>query len=212
MDTVVLNRPDRAFVREVEKKSGQPLAACYQCGNCTAGCPMAFTYDYSPSRLMRLIQAGQRDTVLSSSSIWMCASCEACSQRCPNNIQVAAVLESCRHMARLEKKCAVPRLKKFWDSFIFSVGLFGRTFEAGVMAGYMLLTGRFFTDLDIAPMTLIKGKLPLFPHRTKGRKEVAAILRRFKEGKASPEAALAALEAEARESRETDQPVKGGAL
>lgn len=200
MDTVVLNRPDRAFIREVEERSGQSIAACYQCGNCTAGCPMAFTYDHSPSRLMRLIQAGQREAVLGSTGIWMCASCEACSQRCPNNIQVAAVLEACRHMARVERKCAVPRLRKFWNSFILSIGLFGRTFEAGVMAGYMFMTGRIFTDMDIAPTTLIKGKLPLFPHAVKGRKEVAGILRRFKEGKATREAAREALACEAANS------------
>ena len=65
METIRLNEPDRAFIRAVEEQSGQTVSRCYQCGNCTAGCPMSFAYDYSVSRLMRLVQAGQKDVVLS---------------------------------------------------------------------------------------------------------------------------------------------------
>ncbi len=193
METIRLDKPDTTFIRQVEEESRQNVSRCYQCGNCTAGCPMSFTYDYSASRLMRLIQAGQREIVLSSKALWMCATCETCTQRCPNNIDVAAVLDTCRHLARREGKGGVYAVKTFWDSFLTSVGMNGKVHEIGLMAMYVLRTGRFWTDMDLAPKVLPKGKMAVMPHRASaaGRKEVADILRRFKEGKAD-EAAVKA--------------------
>ena len=191
METIRLNKPDVAFIRAVEDESGQVMSRCYQCGNCTAGCPMSFTYDYSVSRLMRLIQAGQRDIVLSSKAIWMCATCETCTQRCPNEIDVAKVLDVCRHMARRERKGGVYAVKSFVDSFLTSVDLNGRTHEIGLMVMFMARTGRLWTDVELAPKMLPKGKMAILPHRIEGRKEVADIFRRFKEG-ASDEAVVKA--------------------
>ncbi len=202
METIVISKPDTAFIRKVEEESGQVVSRCYQCGNCTAGCPMSFTYDYSASRLMRLIQAGQKETVLSSKALWMCASCETCTQRCPNNIDVAKILETCRHMARREGKGGVFAVKTFWDSFLTSVGLNGKVHEIGLMVLYMLRTGRFWTDVDLAPKALPKGKMSILPHRAEGRQEVADILRRFKEGAADEAVVRANLAARAGKGRD----------
>lgn len=191
METVRLNKPDLSFIRTVEDESGQVVSRCYQCGNCTAGCPMSFTYDYTVSQIMRLIQAGQRETVLGSKSIWMCATCETCTQRCPNNIDVSTVMDTCRHMSRREGKGAVYAVKAFFDSFITTMGLHGRTHEIGLMAMYMARTGRLWTDVELAPKMLPKGKMAILPHRIEGRKEVADIIQRFKEG-ASDEAVVRA--------------------
>lgn len=182
METINLSRScDMAFTRKVEKESGQNLKNCYQCGNCTAGCPLNIAYDIPVSRMMRLIQAGQKEALLSSKSVWMCASCEACTTRCPNNIDIAKVLDVCRHMARAEGYIAEPAVKKFVDSFLFTVSKFGRTFEGGLMALYMFRTGRLLTDLDLVPKILPKNKLSPLPHSIKGKEEVAQIFKRFKE-------------------------------
>lgn len=185
MEIVNLGATDRDFIRDVEEESGQVVSRCYQCGNCTAGCPMGFTYDHQVHKLMRLIQAGQRETVLSCKAIWFCATCESCTVRCPNNIDVATVMDVCRHMARRAGKHGVRPVRVFGSSFLKTVELFGRTHEMGLMGAYMLLTGRLFTDLDLVPKILPKGKLALKPHTVKARKEVAAIFRRFREGEKS---------------------------
>jgi heterodisulfide reductase subunit C len=191
METIRLNKPDTAFIRAVEDESGQVVSRCYQCGNCTAGCPMSFTFDHSVSRIMRLVQAGQRDEVLSSRAIWMCASCETCTQRCPNEVDVAQVVNVCRHMAWREKRGGVYAVKTFFDSFLKSVALNGRVHEVGLMALYVARTGRFWTDVELAPKMLPKGKMAILPHRIAGRQEVADIFRRFREG-ASDEAVVRA--------------------
>lgn len=211
METVVLNKPDTAFIKAVEDESGQVVSRCYQCGNCTAGCPMSFTFDYSVSRVMRLIQAGQKEAVLSSRAIWMCVTCETCTQRCPNEIDVARIMDVCRHMARREKKGAVYAVKAFFDSFLMSVDLNGRTHEIGLMAMFMARTGRFWTDMDLAPKMLPKGKMAILPHRIAGRREVADIFRRFREG-AADEAVVRSRLAAGKNSAADASTAPGGSL
>jgi heterodisulfide reductase subunit C len=44
--------------REIEELSGQKLSDCYQCGECTAGCPTAFAMEPVTSQSIRLLQLG----------------------------------------------------------------------------------------------------------------------------------------------------------
>ncbi|MDR1776932.1 MAG: 4Fe-4S dicluster domain-containing protein [Desulfovibrio sp.] len=183
-DTIDLGKKrDDAFITEVEAHSGQKFSTCYQCGNCTAGCPAGFAYDRQVNQIMRGVQLGLRDKVLNSRSIWMCLSCSTCSLRCPNNIDVATVMETLRHMARKEKRVAVPKVEKFWFSFLDTVRAFGRSWEIGTMALYMLRSLRVFTDLDLAPEALKKQKLPFKPHSIPdgGAAAVTRIFKRYRE-------------------------------
>jgi heterodisulfide reductase subunit C len=170
---------DTAFVVRVEEESGQKVSQCYQCGNCTAGCPYTFAYDIPVSQIMRLVQLGQKRTVLSCQSIWLCATCESCTTRCPNNIDVARIMDVLRHMARREDVVAIPRIKTFWDAFLHSIHAYGRVFEFGLTVSYMIRTGRFWTDLDLGPKILPKGKLAFTPHRIFGRRQLFRIFKRF---------------------------------
>jgi len=73
------------FLEAVNKKIHDvPLQACYHCRKCTAGCPVASHMEYNPNKVIKMIQNGQKDKVLASSTIWLCLSCETCITRCPN--------------------------------------------------------------------------------------------------------------------------------
>lgn len=170
---------DADFVRMVEEESEQRVSLCYQCGNCTAGCPYTFVYDYPVSQIMRLVQSGQKEAVLSSKSIWLCATCESCTTRCPNNIDVARVMDVLRHIARRENRVAAGDVKKFWDTFLESVKAHGRVFETGLLASFIAKTGKVWTDVDLGPRIAPKGKLSLIPHQIKGKAEIARIFDRF---------------------------------
>lgn len=181
MDSINLKTVrDEAFIREVETESGQRVSNCYQCGNCTAGCPCGPEYDVQVSQIMRAVQLGHKEMALNAASLWLCVSCSTCTARCPNNIDVARVMDTLRHMARREGKKRYV-IAAFWDSFLSTVRYTGRTYELGVMAMFMARTGRLLTDLDLAPKVLPKGKLPIFPHPIKGREEVGRIFKRFDE-------------------------------
>jgi heterodisulfide reductase subunit C len=90
---------EEKFLRDVERRSGAPVSACFQCHKCSSGCPLAPDMDLLSSQVMRLIHLGQQDEVLRSETIWTCASCEACTTRCPMGIDVAAVMDTLRIMS-----------------------------------------------------------------------------------------------------------------
>ncbi|MBZ4659948.1 MAG: heterodisulfide reductase subunit [Desulfacinum sp.] len=173
---------DAGFVERVERESGQRVSQCYQCGNCSASCAYTHVYDFPANQIMRLIQLGQKDMILRSRSIWLCAQCQACTTRCPCNIDVARVMETLRVLAVEAGAVTQKDIQLFYDEFLKSVAAFGRVFETGLLAAYNMKSGKPMTDADLAPQVLRKGKLALLPHRIRGRKEVAAIVRRFMDG------------------------------
>jgi heterodisulfide reductase subunit C len=84
------------LVRLIEEISGQDISACYQCGKCTAGCPVAFAMDLMPNQVIRLLQLGHYDEALKSPTLWWCASCLTCASRCPKDVDPAQVIEALR--------------------------------------------------------------------------------------------------------------------
>ena len=87
------------FKQRVDELSGQNVDACYQCGNCSSGCPLAQEMDILPNRVLRLVQLGQGDDITNSVSIWICASCFQCTVRCPKGIDIQGVMDAVRQIA-----------------------------------------------------------------------------------------------------------------
>jgi len=81
--------------RVIEYSEKNPFA-CYQCGTCSAVCPMVKFMDIPPHRVVRLLQIGAEETVLSSNTIWMCVSCMRCVDRCPRNVAPGVIFEALR--------------------------------------------------------------------------------------------------------------------
>ena len=91
------------FIDKVEALSKQELLACYQCGKCSAGCPMAKYMDILPHQIIRFAQLGLKDELMNSEAIWMCVSCLTCNTRCPKGVHIAEVIEAIRQV-RLRTK------------------------------------------------------------------------------------------------------------
>ncbi len=90
------NNIQNSIIKKIENISGQKVSACYQCGKCSAGCPMITLMDLLPNQIIRLVQLGQIKDVLDSKTIWLCASCFTCSSRCPKGVDLAKVMEALR--------------------------------------------------------------------------------------------------------------------
>lgn len=92
---------DPRFAGEViaQVDAGDRLLGCLQCGTCAGACPLSTWMDISPRRLIGMIRAGARDEVLSSSTIWICASCYACTIECPKQIPITDVMHALRRIA-----------------------------------------------------------------------------------------------------------------
>lgn len=84
------------FVKKVEEISGQDLMSCYQCGKCSAGCPMAFAMDILPNQIIRLVQLGMEEDVAGAETLRLCASCITCAARCPRGVDLSRVMEAVR--------------------------------------------------------------------------------------------------------------------
>jgi heterodisulfide reductase subunit C len=90
------NDTQNAIIKKIEYISGQNVLACYQCGKCSAGCPIASLMDLLPNQIIRLVQLGQISEVCNSKTIWLCASCYSCTARCPKGVDLARVMEALR--------------------------------------------------------------------------------------------------------------------
>jgi len=85
------------LVKEVEELSGENLFGCYQCGTCSAGCPFVEDMDLFPDEVIRCVVLDRRE-VLNSKTIWLCASCFTCAERCPRDINITKIMEALRQI------------------------------------------------------------------------------------------------------------------
>lgn len=92
------------FTKKVELISGQNLFACYQCGNCTAGCPVSFAMEIGPHEAIRYTLLGLEEEVLRVNTFWLCASCLQCTSRCPKGIDIARVMDALRAVVLRKKE------------------------------------------------------------------------------------------------------------
>lgn len=170
----VMDKPGGSeFKKRIVEICGEDVLQCYQCGECTAGCPAAFAMDIAPNQVLRMAQLGLKDEVLSSSAIWLCAGCETCATRCPKGVALSKVMDACRQIAIAEGvKPKEPNVLKFHEEFLRGVKMFGRTHELTLTALYKTRTRDFFSDVFQGIQMFLKGKLGLIPSLVKGRKEV----------------------------------------
>jgi heterodisulfide reductase subunit C len=172
----------RSFVNRVNELSEQTIQLCYHCHKCTAGCPVADEMTYGPDRVLRMVQFGEKERLLTSHDIWVCASCETCGTRCPNEIDIARVMDALRQIAVAEGAAiAEPDSIKFHRLFLSLIQRMGRMHEAGLMALYILWTRHIMVDMDSAFKLFVKGKAPLIPHLVKGRGDLKRIFEATKE-------------------------------
>ncbi len=95
--TVVITSKNEAFLKRIVALSAEAITACDQCGTCSGSCPMISEMDVTPSQLMRMVQLGQSET-LDTKTMWLCASCFACTVRCPRGLDVSKVAEALRQV------------------------------------------------------------------------------------------------------------------
>jgi heterodisulfide reductase subunit C len=97
-------KENEEIIALIEELSGQKISDCFQCGSCTAGCPVAFAMDPVPSQAIRMLQLGMVKELLDSSGIWLCAACNVCGTRCPRGVDYAKISDALRALVLRSKK------------------------------------------------------------------------------------------------------------
>ena len=95
---------DPNFKYEVAAEmGGQNITRCFACGTCTAGCPVRESDDkYNPRKIIRMVLLGMREKVLKSDFIWLCSTCYTCYDRCPQGVQLTAIMTALKNIAARE--------------------------------------------------------------------------------------------------------------
>ncbi len=172
-------RPDCGFLETVEARSGERPSRCYQCRKCTNGCPLAFAMDLVPNQVIRAVQLGLEEEVLGSKTIWVCASCQTCTTRCPNDIDIAHLMDTLRQLSReSDVPVAEEKIVKFHEALLDSVRRHGRLFELGMVGRYKLKSRDFFSATKLGLEMVRKGKLKFLPDGIKGKDEVREMFKK----------------------------------
>lgn len=178
---MIIVQANLTFRDAVRERSGENVHGCFYCQKCTVGCPTAYAMDYQPAQLLRLIQLGQKDSVLGSSAIWMCISCETCGTRCPNHIRLAPVMDALRHMALEGGYTPDPAVYALHRSFLDSIRLWGRVHELTMLMEYKtrcllaslpLFFRGLIADMMMGADLVLKGKISFLPERVERLGEV----------------------------------------
>ena len=182
--------------RDTLEARAQALARdCYQCGKCSAGCPMAAEMDLLPNQLIRLVQLDRLERAMKSGAIWQCVSCLTCSTRCPKSVDCAGVMDTLRQMS-FEHDCVASAYRRtvlFQKAFLDNVRRNGRVDELQLVGEFKARTfwtewsvPFLFKDAMLGPRMLQRGKLHLRGERVKDRGVVQRIFARCQNGTSQP--------------------------
>lgn len=101
---IKINQLDPQFKYEIANKpGGESLFNCFACGKCSAVCPISeVNEEFNPRKIIHMILLGMKEEVLSNEFIWLCATCDACSFRCPQEVRMADIMGVARRIAEEE--------------------------------------------------------------------------------------------------------------
>jgi quinone-modifying oxidoreductase, subunit QmoC len=76
-------RLDPQLLDELKSYGAVGVEKCFNCGNCTAICPLTSDQHPFPRNMIRLAQVGAEKRLLASPDPWLCYYCGDCSATCP---------------------------------------------------------------------------------------------------------------------------------
>ena len=92
-----MNEKDR-MKEQILRTSGVDPLRCMRCGKCSGTCPSYDEMEYHPHQFVYMVETGDIEPLLASSSIYKCLTCFACVDRCPRNVEPAKLVEALRLM------------------------------------------------------------------------------------------------------------------
>jgi len=92
-------RSDPNLLQDLKKFGGVYVESCFNCGNCTAICPLSSDSESFPRKMIRYAQLGLRDRLLGSKELWMCYACGQCTETCPRQAMPGDFMSAARRYA-----------------------------------------------------------------------------------------------------------------
>ncbi len=169
-----------SFLSQLELiPGGDKIKACIQCGTCTGSCPVSYAMDISPRGVMALFRAGDIESILRSRTIWVCASCYACTTRCPAGIKITDILYALKRIA-MDKGIFPSRFPVYAlsEQFVKIVNQYGRNYELGLVLRFNWKTGlrRFVEMIPLGWKMFTHGRMAFKPTKIKGLEQIRRII------------------------------------
>lgn len=174
------------WAQAVAAETGICVDSCYRCLRCTNGCPVSAHMDVKPHQVVRLVQLGMKERLFESNAIWICLGCEMCSTYCPNQINVASLMDHLKKsVVSSARKPAEYDVAVFHSVFLDVVGKYGRMNDLKLMQRYKLKTllhgglpskEDVGADMGLAWQLMKRGRLSLWAESSRKAGEVKRIL------------------------------------
>jgi ferredoxin len=87
------------LIEEIRKFGAFDITACFNCGNCTAVCPLSMEDAAFPRRLIRYAHLGLERKLLDKKEVWLCYYCGKCSETCPREAEPGEFMAAARRYA-----------------------------------------------------------------------------------------------------------------
>ena len=175
----------QVFLKQVEAiPAGERIKRCIQCGTCTGSCPVSYAMDISPRQLIALFRAGEMEAIMKSRTIWICASCYACSTRCPPGIKITDIIYALKRTAmEKQKKSQAPQVQTLARLFVDNLMRYGRLHEGTLIRKYYTKTGitKLFGFFPLVKKMYTTKRLALFPKKIKAHESLSRIIRKAQE-------------------------------
>jgi quinone-modifying oxidoreductase, subunit QmoC len=170
----------KGFGRELMSVPGcEQLESCIQCGTCSGVCPLSIYMDYTPRQVMALARADFKNDILRSHTIWLCASCYACTVECPREIRITDIMYELKQRAIHEgiypKRFPIPVLAREFSNMVRKNG---RISEMILVMKLFLKTnplaamGNWRMGLDL----MKSGRFSLASEKIKQREDISRML------------------------------------
>jgi heterodisulfide reductase subunit C len=142
--------------------------------------------DLKPHELLKHVQLGDKEKVLRASTCWMCASCETCATRCPNEIPIVKLMDLLRQMSVKEGK-VTEQGPKINDAFLAAIKYLGRVHELALIIDLKRRTRGLFKinpdEIRLGAGMFRHGKLTLLPKKIKDTKTMKKLFSRLEKQK-----------------------------
>lgn len=94
--TELVLKSDPDLVTKVKKLGAKNIDVCFNCGNCTATCPLSSETTSFPRKMITYTQLGLEKKLLQSPDPWLCYYCGDCSKSCPRQAEPAETMMAIR--------------------------------------------------------------------------------------------------------------------
>jgi ferredoxin len=90
------NRVDPTLLLELKDYGAVGAEVCFNCGTCTATCPLTTDEHLFPRNMIRLAQLGLKDQLMASTDPWLCYYCGDCAESCPRQAEPGETMMALR--------------------------------------------------------------------------------------------------------------------